>query len=258
MEKVKSANFRIGGYAASAAGAEAVMRKGNLEKALDMLKKRFPNAAMVTGASESGGMGYLDRAAREAGMVTIGVATQIPGQETPNDAPDAITHHDRYNFIPRQGLIARMVSMALVDIGAEGTDFEQSIHRVLLKIALGSMCPISYVDPVGLGPNGQHMYRDPIMQLQKTYSTLHDGLEEPFTLSRSPYVGNLLRFPKQYPKAVQRLEPFFDDPVKYLKQRGVPQQTIELAIDSIIHDAEYTGLPVHAFWEEEVNKRKNK
>jgi predicted Rossmann-fold nucleotide-binding protein len=254
LDRVSKADFRIGGYAASAAGAESVMKRGKLEEMLAMIKQDYPNAAMVTGASESGGMGYLNRTAAEAGLVTIGVASKIPGQEQANDSYDAVMFHGRYDFVTRQGHISRMIGMPIVSIGAEGSNFEEALQRGDLKIGLGAFAPISYVDPVGLGPNNEHMWKDPITSLQRTFTQTHYRTDEAFTLSRSPYVGSMLHFTKSYVDAYRLSQPFFEDPVKYLRGRGVPDRMIALAVDSMVQDAEFTGLPIHAFWKEAIHK----
>lgn len=256
LERVSKADFRIGGYAASAAGAESVMKLGHLEEALAMVKADYPNAAMVTGASESGGMGYLNRAAVEAGLVTIGVANKIPGQEKANDSYDAVMYHGRDDFVTRQGHISRMVSMPWVSIGAEGSNFEQALHLADLKIGLGAFAPMSYIDPVGLDKDGQHMWRDAIIKLQQTFTATHYKTDDAFTLSRSPYVGSMLHFTDSYADAYKRSQSFCADPVKYLRGKGVPDRMINLALESMMKDAEFTGLPVHAFWQQEIDRRK--
>lgn len=256
LEKVASADFRVGGYASSAAGAEKVMQQGNLEEALVRIKRDYPHAAMVTGASQSGGMGYLNSAAEHAGLTTIGIATRIPGQENASDSYDGVMYHDRADFVTRQAHLSRMISMPWVSVGAEGSGFEEALQRADLKIALGAFCPISYIDPVGLGADGEHMWKQPIVDMQRAFTTAHEQGDAMFTLSRSPYVASLLHFVTSYADAYEKAKPFFEDPVKFLRGRGVPDNSITLAIESMLDDAKFTGLPMHAFWQNELQKRR--
>lgn len=253
MERVQKADFRIGGFASSANGAEEVMKKGHLEEFLQLCLKDYPNAALVTGAAQAGGMLYLNEAAKAAGMTTIGIANFIPNQEEPGDNLDALVCFSRYDFDERQKLMSAMLSLPVVSIGAQGTAYEALKEMVHRKIALGSMSPVMFVDPEGLD-KGRNMWW-PIQRLESTFATPITGKDrETFTLSRSPYMTKLNIQTDSYVKGYQRSKKYFSNPVKFLRNAGASEDAIANAIASIEYDAALDGLPIHAYWKESIEQ----
>lgn len=258
LERVKNADFRVGGYAASAPPAAKIMALGDVPGFFELVKRDYPNMALVTGAGRTGGMQYLQETAREMGITTIGIANYIRGQEEAGDELDAVTYFDANGFIERQALMAKTVSYPVISIGAEGTNFEEALERVRRKIGVGPLSMISYVDPVNID-RGKHNMWSPVKGLERIFGTpIYPPNSPGFQLSRSPFVKSLMLFSSSYKTAYQASRPFFENPLEYLRGIGVPNNVIQNAVGSMLSDCQLTGLPMHAFWQPILEDPKNR
>jgi hypothetical protein len=219
------------------------------------MKCDFPNMAIVTGAAKNGAMQYANSTAREHGITTIGIANHIIGQETTEADLDAATFFNQDGFNPRQELMARTGTIPFVGPGAQGSEFEGSLERTHAKIGKSPLPPITYIDPVGLGPNGQHWWA-PVSQLEEQFGTqapLPDG--GVIQMSRSPFVRNLVHLERSYLDAYERqILPYVENPLRYWEQAGVPEKNIRTAMERAVRDSIYTGLPVPSYLQPVIKK----
>jgi predicted Rossmann-fold nucleotide-binding protein len=248
MEKVQNTDVRFCIYCASAMGGDRLLELAQYRQFLEKVQMDYPNAAIVTGAAKNGAMHWANLVAREMGIVTIGVANHIAGQETTEDELDAGTFFDMDGFNARQELMARTGALPIVGPGAQGSEFEGSLERTQAKIGKSQMPPIAYIDPIGLGEFGRHLW-EPVTVLEKQYSQVTDvpgGL--PVQLTRSPYVAKLTTMHRSYLDAYEsRIRPYMDDPLRFWEQCDVPETMIRTAMQRVSRDAQYTGLPVPVY-----------
>lgn len=255
LEKVRKADVRICVYCASVQGAERILEIGRYQEFLAAIQRDCPNVAIVTGAAKNGAMHYANQVARSMGIVTIGVANHINGQEATEDELDAGTFFDMDGFSARQELMARTGSCPMIGPGAQGSEFEGSLERTCAKIAKSPLPPIVYIDPVGLGRGGGHLWQ-PVMELEEqfTQSTQIPG-GTPVQLTRSPFVAKLTSLHKTYTDAYEKqLRPYMRDPLKFWSERDVPLDMIQSAMARVMRDSEYTGLPVPTYLEPVLSK----
>lgn len=245
LEKVRQADLRICVYCASAANAELLLERGGYVDFLRMLKKDYPNAAIVTGASRNGAMYYANSMARTEGITTIGIANHIQGQETTEVDLDAAMFFDRDGFSARQALMARIGTCPFIGPGAQGSEFEGALERCHAKIGNSNLAPIIYIDPIGLGENGKHMWQ-PVMELERQFAAVHRLDEDTeLQLTRSPYVGHMTHAVDSYAAAYESvLRPFLEDPQDHWDQWGVPTPIVFNAMQRASRDHAYTGLPI--------------
>jgi predicted Rossmann-fold nucleotide-binding protein len=245
LEKVRNTDVRFCIYCASATGGDRLLELAEYREFLEQVQRDYPNAAIVTGAAKNGAMHWANLVAREMGIVTIGVANHIAGQETTEDELDAGTFFDKDGFNARQELMARTGACPIVGPGAQGSEFEGSLERTQAKIGKNQLPPITYIDPVGLGNGGRHLWQ-PVMDLEEQYTQVTDvpgGI--PMQLTRSPYVANLTTLHGSYLDAYKtRIQPYMDNPLGFWKKSGVPDEMVRTAMQRVVRDSAYTGLPV--------------
>lgn len=245
LEKMQDIDVRFCIYCASATGADRLLELAEYPQFIDAIKRDFPHAAIITGAAKNGAMHYANLIARDRGIVTIGVANHIAGQETTEDELDAGTFFDEDGFSPRQGLMSRCSAIPIIGPGAQGSEFEGALERVHAKIAKSQLAPVSYIDPIGLGADRSHLW-SPVMQLEHQYTETTDipgGI--PVQLTRSPYVANMTVLEQSYLQTYEKvIRPFMDDPAAFWSKCGVPDEIVRKAMSRTLRDADYTGLQV--------------
>lgn len=256
LDKIKKTDTRLGGYAASMDGIDAMMEQGHFPEFLQRMQRDFPNLAMVNGASKSGGMKYMNAIAQQLGIPTIGIANEIPGQEAGDTSLDAITFFIEDGLIARQDLMNRIITFPLVNPGAEGSAFEAFLELMMRKLGRCPMAPAYFADPVGLGKDGAH-YWQPIMDLQRQHAgelpedvfgkDLQGKLRR---FSRSPFVKDVCHLETDYRQVHEKYARFRDDPLAYWQcdERHVPKKILSAAQDRVLRDALSTGLPLPDFW----------
>lgn len=245
LEKVRTADVRFCIYCASATGGDRLLELAQYREFLEQVQRDFPHAAIVTGAARNGAMHWANLVARAMGIVTIGVANHIAGQETTEDELDAGTFFDKDGFNARQELMARTGACPIVGPGAQGSEFEGSLERTQAKIGKNQLPPIAYIDPIGLGESGRHLWQ-PVMDLERGYTKITNvpgGV--PVQLTRSPYVANLTTLHGSYLSAYEtRIRPYMQDPIGFWKRSEVPDEMVRTAMERIVRDSAYTGLPI--------------
>jgi predicted Rossmann-fold nucleotide-binding protein len=248
LEKVRNADVRFCIYCASAAGGDRLLELAEYSGFLKQLQRDYPNAAIVTGAAKNGAMHWANLVAREMGIMTIGVANHILGQETTEQDLDAGTFFDMDGFNARQELMARTGACPIVGPGAQGSEFEGSLERTQAKIGKSQLPPITYIDPIGLGENGRHLWQ-PVMELEHQYTQeTHVPGGIPVQLTRSPYVANLTTLHTSYLEAyISRIRPYMEDPIRFWKNSGVPDDMVHTAMQRVVRDSDYTGLPIPVY-----------
>ncbi len=264
LDRMKKCDTRLVGYAASMDGVDKIMDQGHFPEFLEQFLSEHPNAALATGASKSGGMLYMNRIAQALKMLTIGIANEIPGQEAGDTTLDAIMFFVEDGIITRQELMNYIGTLALQNIGAEGSDFEGALERMMLKLGRCSMSPLFMADPAGLGPNGAH-YWQPNMNLQQQHAA--ELPEELFgldpsgkkrRLSRSPYVKDMCHLITDYREVARIYSEFEKDPMAYWQNekegRFVPKNILLAAQARVLRNAEYTGLPMPAHWKKLIEE----
>lgn len=255
LERVKNTDVRFCIYCASATGADRLLELAEYPQFLEALQNDFPNAAIITGAAKNGAMQYANLVARKRGIVTMGVANHIVGQETTEDELDAGTFFDRDGFNPRQALMSRCGAIPLVGIGAQGSEFEGALERVHAKIGKSQLAPIGYIDPANLGKNGRHLWQ-PVMELEHQYTVTTDvegGI--PVQLTRSPYVANLTHLSTSYLEYYQTvIRPYMDDPIAFWKKCDVPDAMVRTAMEKTVRDSLDTGLPIPVYLRPVIEK----
>ena len=248
LEQIQKTDVRIGCYGASADNAEIVLDRGLFREALKDWAAKYPDTALITGGAKNGAMGYMNRIATDLGILTVGVANEVQGQEVPDEELDAVMTFDRDGFEARQAVMAQQTTHPLAGPGAQGTDYEIRLENVLRKTGKTCFTPLPLVDPIGLGPEGAHLWAS-AHEIQSSFNEEHPvGDGRTFRLTRSPYVAAMSRPVKTYKDALQWHDEFMQDPERHWKEWGVPEDMLRVSIERTLRDSEETGFPFPSFY----------
>ena len=194
---------------------------------------RLGEGLAVAHGSGPGVMKAADEAAARYGICRIGVGIdgEKIGQQT-NFSPEAVVQFVNLALNTRQDILDRRSLFKVFNIGGYGTCYEINMALTFMKIGNCLPAPYVFVDPIGLGENGGHLWRKAIQQFQELSSAHVVGHNNIPPLGPL-WVVNCCHLVRSYQEALEVIRAFLDDPAAYWKAAGVSLQKVTEARDNL-------------------------
>ncbi len=187
----------------------------------------------VAHGSGPGIMQAVDDAAKELGVFRLGVG--IDGEaigQTPNLAPEALVQFKALAMNTRQDILDRRSIFKIFNIGGFGTSYEINMALTFLKIGHCLPAPYIFVDPLGLGENGEHLWRSTMRQMG-AFAAPH----QPEGLSVAPlgpaWIARCCKAVETYDQGLAIIKAFVEDPAAFWNKAGVPAGAAARARDNL-------------------------
>lgn len=195
--------------------------------------ERLGQGLAVAHGSGPGVMKAVDDAAARYGIYRIGVGIdgEKIGQQT-NFSPEAVVQFVNIALNTRQDILDRRSLFKVFNIGGYGTCYEINMALTFMKIGHCLPAPYVFVDPMGLGGDGGHLWRKAIEQFQELSSAHTAGAAEIPPLGPM-WVVNCCHLVKSYPEALAVIKSFLDDPAAYWNTAGIDIEKVLSARDNL-------------------------
>jgi predicted Rossmann-fold nucleotide-binding protein len=194
---------------------------------------RLGEGFAVAHGSGPGVMRIVDDAAAALGIFRLGVGIDAEeiGQ-TPNFEPEAVAQFTNLAMNTRQDILDRRSLFKIFNLGGFGTSYEVNMALTFLKIGQCLPAPYIFIDPVGLGPNGEPFWRQTIQQFHTLSSDLAGGGHTLGPLGPR-WVVNCCHEVGTYEEGYAIMAAFVDDPAAYWRERGIAQSRVRFARDNL-------------------------
>ena len=230
--------------------------RGQMGGFLDRMKALFGDGFAITHGKGPGVMELADKEAETRGIFRIGVGIGVERKgQGPNFRPPAMVDFDDKDRLPRQKLMDDLATFKIFNVGGGGTLEEAAVTFCSQKLGKNIITPMIFVDPEGLGENGEHLWQKLIQQMEILAASPEKrdswGLDEESVKTGLANVRLLSEFaPKcchlvnSYDEAACIIEAFVADPFTYYSQRiAGEEQAKERAADlNDIEDAYKTAM----------------
>lgn len=187
----------------------------------------------VAHGSGPGIMQAVDDAAHELGVFRLGVG--IDGEaigQTPNLAPEALVQFKSLAMNTRQDILDRRSIFKIFNVGGFGTSYEINMALTFLKIGHCLPAPYIFVDPLGLGENGEHLWRATMRQMGAIAQP-----HQPDGMSVEPlgpaWIARCCKAVTSYDQGLAIIKAFVEDPAAFWDAAGVPRQAAARARDNL-------------------------
>ncbi len=187
----------------------------------------------VCHGSGPGVMKIADDAAADQGIlrVGIGIDSEKIGQ-CANLQPPILLNFNNSARHMRQNILDRTSLFKIYNIGGMGTFEEMLIAITNLKLFESLPAPHIFVDPFGLGENGDHLWQSTLAQLKTASSPKTIGSH---TVRLAPaWVPNFCHVVRDYDGVLEIIADFARDPASYWEKAGIPERDLLLACDNAI------------------------
>lgn len=200
-------------------------------------------ALAVAHGSGPGIMRVVDEVAAELGIFRMGVGidAETIGQRS-NFAPEALVQFTNLALNTRQDILDRHSIFKVFNVGGYGTCYEINMALTFMKICHCLPAPYLFVDPLGLGVDGGHIWDQAIGQFHTiaTGKTV-GGLDiEPLGPA---WVVNCCHLVRTYGEGLAIIEAFIADPARYWAEKGVPVDKARAAM----HNLRSAGVPIPGY-----------
>ncbi len=218
-----------------------VKHEEQIGKFLDGLVDMFgsPDNLAVVHGNGGGIMRVSDEGARARGILSFGVGIDVErlGQNQVNTSADGRMNMDASELLVRQHLLEVHTTVPVFTEGGSGTVLELWNSLVFRKLLLGLPTPIIVVDPDGL-------YKDTLNQVKK----LSEEKTEGNGTAPRHWMYNTLRPVEDFENgALEVLQDFKNDPVKFWSEVGIPKAHIAQAYESHAKRLEKLGMRLPQF-----------
>lgn len=195
--------------------------------------ERLGKGLAVAHGSGPGVMKAVDDAAARHGIYRIGVGIdgERIGQET-NFSPEAVVQFVNIALNTRQDILDRRSLFKVFNLGGYGTCYEINMALTFMKIGHCLPAPYVFVDPVGMGGDGGHLWRKAIEQFQEI-SVPHEVNGVHIPPLGPMWVVNCCHLVRSYPEALAVLKGFLDDPAAYWRNAGIELSRVISARDNL-------------------------
>jgi predicted Rossmann-fold nucleotide-binding protein len=204
----------------------------------------FDGRFAVCHGAGSGVMRIADEAAAELEVLRIGIGmdSEKVGQKANLQPPVMVNFKNSARHL-RQDILDRTSLCKIYNIGGMGTLEELLIAITNLKLFETPPAPHIFVDPFGLGEDGEHLWELVIRQLRTTASAKKIGAH---TVRLAPaWVPNFCHVVRDYSEALAVIKDFVHDPAAYWEQTGIRKRDVCQAYDN----AKKAGITVPPYIE---------
>ena len=175
----------------------------------------------VTHGSGPGVMKAIDDAAAQLDVARIGVGIDAEkiGQKI-NMAPEILVHFISLVLNTCQDIMDRRSIFKIFNVGGFGTSYEINMALTFMKIGHCLPAPYIFVDPFGLGPNGQPLWQQTLEQFATITSpqTIKNKKIPPLGPS---WIINCCHLVSSYAEGLKLITDFIDNPRGYWEKAGV-------------------------------------
>lgn len=233
-EKMECAHTVVAMFGSHVEGTEQILRK----QIHDFLQRMnaIPEVEGKFAVSHGSGPGVMriaDETAASLGILRIGVGidSEKIGQKA-NLSPPVLINFKNSARHMRQNVLDRTSLFKIYNIGGMGT-FEEMLTAVTnLKLFESLPAPHIFVDPIGLGENGSHLWAATLSQLKTAASEMKIGGK---TVRLAPaWVPNFCHKVDNYSTALEIITRFINDPVGYWEMTGIPDKDLLQACDNAL------------------------
>ncbi len=180
----------------------------------------------VTHGSGPGVMKAIDDAAAKLDVPRIGVGIDAEkiGQKI-NMAPEILVHFISLALNTRQDIMDRRSIFKIFNVGGFGTSYEINMALTFMKIGHCLPAPYIFVDPFGLGPNGQPLWQQTLEQFATITSpqTINNQQIPPLGPC---WVINCCHLVRSYAEGLKLIINFIDNPRHYWQQAEVSIESV--------------------------------
>lgn len=190
-------------------------------------------AFAVAHGSGPGVMRAVDDAAKDLGVFRLGVG--IDGEsigQTPNLAPEALVQFKALAMNTRQDILDRRSIFKIFNVGGFGTSYEINMALTFLKIGHCLPAPYIFVDPLGLGENGEHLWRATMRQMG-AFAAPHQPEGTHVAPLGPAWIARCCKAVESYDQGLAVIKAFIQDPSAFWDQAGVPRQAAAQARDNL-------------------------
>ncbi len=208
-----------------------------------------PGLAVAHG-SGPGIMLAVDDAAAKLGIYRLGVG--IDGEkigQPPNLAPDALVQFRAQAMNTRQDILDRRSIFKIFNVGGYGTCYEINMALTFMKIGHCLPAPYIFVDPLGLGPGGTHLWEQTIRQFQTIAEPFAGGAVSVGPLGPG-WVSRCCHLVRDYREGLDIMLRFVDNPGAYWDATGVSRSLVARARDNLT----MAGVPIPPYIEEALGE----
>ncbi|MGM0611392.1 MAG: Rossmann fold nucleotide-binding protein [Thermodesulfobacteriota bacterium] len=207
----------------------------------ERLKDRFA----IAHGSGPGVMKAIDDAAAKLGIMRLGVG--IDGEkigQTSNLSPDALAMFISLALNTRQDILDRRSLFKIFNIGGFGTSYEINMALTFMKIGHCLPAPYIFVDPFGLGPNGNHLWSQSIEQFRTLTSPRSNGEINMPPLGPA-WVHRCCHLVSSYSEGFDIISRFIDSPLDYWQKADIDLNKVKQARNSL----QNAGVPIPPYIE---------
>jgi len=207
---------------------------------------RLGEGFAVAHGSGPGVMRTVDDAAAALGIFRMGVGIDAEeiGQRA-NFSPEAMAQFTNLAMNTRQDILDRRSLFKIFNLGGFGTSYEINMALTFMKIGQCLPAPYIFVDPVGLGPEGQPFWRQTLEQFRTVASDLAGGGQHLGPLGPR-WVVNCCHEVGSYAEGLAVMSAFLDDPAGYWREREIPFEKVRVARDNL----KKAGMPIPPYIDE--------
>ncbi|MBF0481541.1 MAG: Rossmann fold nucleotide-binding protein [Desulfovibrionaceae bacterium] len=191
------------------------------------------DALAVAHGSGPGVMRIVDDVAASLDILRLGVGIDAEeiGQES-NFAPEAIVQFVNLAMNTRQDILDRRSVFKVFNIGGFGTSYEINMALTFMKIGQCLPAPYIFVDPLGLGDNGNGLWAKTLEQfVMLTRVNQAKGVTVPPLGPK--WVLNCCHLAGSYLEGLDVIERFIAGPADYWREREIPRSQVLTAHDNM-------------------------
>ena len=187
----------------------------------------------VAHGSGPGVMQTVDDAAAKLGIYRMGVGINAEeiGQKT-NFEPEAVAQFTNLAMNTRQDILDRRSVFKIFNLGGFGTSYEVNMALTFMKIGQCLPAPYIFVDPVGLGPGGEHFWHKTLDQFRTLSGDLSGGGHDLGPLGPR-WIVNCCHEVTSYDAGYDVMAAFLDDPAAYWREHEIPLEKVRQARENL-------------------------
>lgn len=162
----------------------------------------------------------------------VGIDGEKLGQIT-NMNPEAVVHFVSLALNTRQDILDRRSLFKIFNIGGYGTSYEINMALTFMKIGHCLPAPYIFIDPLGLGGDGAHLWSKSIEQFTTLSNPLQSG-QITLPPMGPEWVARCCHMVRSYEEGYALIKEFIDDPAAYWRQAGVSIDAVRNARQNLI------------------------
>ncbi len=250
-DRLRKVSTIIAMYGSHVKGMEPVLMP-QLQDFMREMKQLFGEEVAVTHGKGPGVMKMADDAAAEAGIPRIGVGICVEGQAG-NCRPEAMVDFFDTDRLRRQKLMDDLATFKIFNLGGAGTLEEAAITLCSQKLGKKAITPVIFVDPVGAGKDGTHLWAE-LQEQIRTLATsktldLPDSDRQLVLQLLQDETPNYIHCVQSYAGAAATIRGFKEDPAGYYHDKGIPDKAVAQAFARQNATLAQTGFPPPSFLE---------